>query len=240
MATSDRPHPVPEKVTSLHGKKVTLTFDNGPHPGVTENVLDVLDALAIKSTFFVVGQRLVEAGMLDLTRRAHTEGHWIGNHTYTHSLSLGDSDDPQVLEHEIGRTQDLLAELSHPDRLFRPRGAGGSLDHHLLSTDAVHYLGAKKYSMVLWNSVPRDWEYPDGWEERCRHDIESLDWGVVVLHDMPTGAMNGLRGVLQRMLDDGIEFVQEFPDSCVPIKNGDVCSPIDHLISTATTKRSTT
>lgn len=215
----------------LRGKKVTLTFDNGPFPEVTDHVLKVLAALGITSTFFVVGQRLLEPGMLALAQRAHTEGHWLGNHTYSHSFSLGDTDDPADVEREIGRTQELLGELCHPDRFFRPRGAGGSLDQHLLSRDAVCYLNDHGYSMVLWTSVPRDWEYPDSWGERCLDDIRSTDWSVVVLHDMPTGAMAGLYDVLTQLADAGVEFVQEFPDSCVPMRNGALRSPIDHLIS---------
>jgi peptidoglycan-N-acetylglucosamine deacetylase len=165
--------------------------------------------------------------------RAVAEGHWIGNHTFNHATSLGDSTDPGILDNEIGATQDLLSGVSHPDRLFRPRGAGGNLDLHLLSTSAVRYLQDGAYTLVLWSSVPRDWANPDGWEAACRKDIAAQDWSVVVLHDLPTGAMRHLSGVISRMLDSGLEIVQDFPDTCVPLRRGHLNGPIDHLVSAA-------
>src|ERR1700756_2283298 len=102
-----------------------LTFDNGPDPGVTPRVLDVLAARAVKATFFVVGAKL--ARHRELAERAHREGHWIGNHTYTHSAPFGEQD-AATARAEIERTQALLGDLAHPDRLFRPMGAGGHLD----------------------------------------------------------------------------------------------------------------
>ena len=68
---------------------VTLTFDNGPEPEVTPGVLDTLAAAGIKATFFVLGHKLALPGRRALAERAAAEGHWIGNHTYTHSTPLG-------------------------------------------------------------------------------------------------------------------------------------------------------
>ncbi|HEY1988607.1 MAG TPA: polysaccharide deacetylase family protein, partial [Acidimicrobiales bacterium] len=81
MANQGRPRPV-----------VSLTFDNGPWPGVTDAVLDELAQRDLPATFFVVGNRLVGEG-LDLARRAVAEGHRLGNHTYTHTLLLGAAED---------------------------------------------------------------------------------------------------------------------------------------------------
>src|ERR1700736_2141830 len=84
--------------------KVTLTFDNGPTPGVTEAVLDALASRQVLSTFFVVGQQLPRPGARDLAVRAWAEGHWIGNHTMTHSVAFGAQDDAAAPEAEIGAT----------------------------------------------------------------------------------------------------------------------------------------
>ena len=99
---------------------VTLTFDNGPEPDVTPRVLDILAARAIKTTFFVIGEKLEDPARRQLAVRAHDEGHWIGNHTFTHTVPLGQQRDPQTARHEIGRTQAAIGELSHPRRWFRP------------------------------------------------------------------------------------------------------------------------
>src|SRR5262249_23473011 len=105
---------------------LTLTFDNGPEPDVTPRVLDILAARAIKSTFFVIGEKLADPQRRQLAARAHDEGHWIGNHTYTHSVPLGRQSDPLAAEHEVGRTQAVIGELTHGKRWFRPFGGGGN------------------------------------------------------------------------------------------------------------------
>ena len=68
---------------------VTLTFDNGPEPSVTPRVLDVLARRGVRTTFFVIGNKLLTRDARACTERAHAEGHWIGNHTWTHSRPLG-------------------------------------------------------------------------------------------------------------------------------------------------------
>ncbi len=211
--------------------KVTITFDNGPTAGVTDHVLDVLAKHGVKSTFFVCGKNLGTRAELGLVERAHDEGHWIGNHSFTHSFSLGDSTDPAAPATEIGRTQELLDPVINADRLFRPPGGGGNLDRHLLSGAAVRYLKDEKYTLVLWNNVPRDWADPTDWETTCRRNMERQQWSVVVLHDTDTGAMAGLDRALGRMLDDGLDIVQDFPPDCVPMRRGLVTAPLDHLVA---------
>ena len=104
---------------------ITLTFDNGPEPDVTPHVLDTLRRHDIRSTFFVVGEKLRERR--HLAERAHADGHWIGNHTYTHRLPLGMNSEPGAAVAEIERTERLIGDLAHPRRLFRPFGNGGQL-----------------------------------------------------------------------------------------------------------------
>lgn len=211
--------------------RLTLTFDNGPTPGVTEGVLDQLGARGIKATFFVVGSDLLREGRRELAQRAAAEGHWHGNHTMTHSVQLGDSDAPDLPEREIGQAQAVLDDLAHPDKLFRPWG-NGSISQRILSRAAIDYLGAGEYTCVLWNCVPRDWEDPDGWVDRALREIERQDWTVLVLHDQPTGAMRWLPGFLDQVERRGIEHVQSFPDACVPIRRGRPTGSLEHLYPT--------
>ena len=75
---------------------LTLTFDNGPEPGVTPRVLDILRERGIKATFFVIGEKLGDPERRGLAARAHDEGHWIGNHTFTHTVPLGQQHDPET------------------------------------------------------------------------------------------------------------------------------------------------
>ena len=148
------------------------------------------------------------------------EGHWIGNHTYTHSVPLGLQRDPDTAEHEIARTQALIGDLAHPQRWFRPFGGGGNLDDRLLKPSVVEHLSAGGYSCVLWNAIPRDWDDPDGWVERALAQCRAQPWSLMVLHDLPGGAMRHLETFLDRVGDAGARFRQEFPPDCVPIRSG--------------------
>ncbi|MHC2564087.1 polysaccharide deacetylase family protein [Bradyrhizobium liaoningense] len=210
---------------------LTLTFDNGPDPDVTPRVLDILGERGIKTTFFVIGEKLADPERRGLAERAHREGHWIGNHTFTHSIPLGQQSGRDTAENEIGRTQDAIGDLAHPQRWFRPFGGGGNLDKRLLKPSVVDYLARKKHSCVLWNSIPRDWDDPDGWTERALDQCSRQPWTLMVLHDLPTGAMDHLERFLDRAESAGARLRQDFPPQCVPIRSGDIVLPINDYVS---------
>lgn len=94
----------------------------------------------IKATFFVVGEQLSRPDARTLTERAEADGHWIGNHTMTHSVQFGDHDDPELAAREIGAAEDVIGPLAHPDKLFRPYVGGGVLGRRVFSTAAIDYL----------------------------------------------------------------------------------------------------
>jgi peptidoglycan-N-acetylglucosamine deacetylase len=213
---------------------VTLTFDNGPDPQVTPFVLDTLAQRAILSTFFVVGQRAAAPGAMALVERAHAAGHWIGNHTWTHSVPLGRRTEPDVAETEIARTQHLIGPLSQHPALFRPFGGGGILNRDLLSDTTLAHLCANGFTCVLWNAIPRDWADPDGWVDTALAQIDSQPWSLMVLHDLPTGAMRHLPAFLDTLHAKGCDIRQDFPPDCLPIVGGTVVRPIDGFVTTKT------
>ena len=210
---------------------ITLTFANGPEPAVTPRVLDILGNAGILATFFVLGSKLAEPERRGIAKRAFAEGHWIGNHTKTHSVPLGRVTDSATVITEIVETQSLIDELSHPDRLFRPFGGGGELGPHLLNRAAVEVLKNEKMTCVLWNAIPRDWEDPRGWAEVALSQCLSQPWSLLVLHDLPTGAMGRLKIFIDRVLDHGGRFRQDFPPECVPIVRGAVVSKLDAFVT---------
>jgi peptidoglycan-N-acetylglucosamine deacetylase len=209
-----------------HSKQVTLTFDNGPTPGVTEHILDILCARAIKTTFFVVGDRLAKSGGQELAVSAHSQSHWIGNHSLTHSVPLGEKTDLEYARQEIEETQKLIAEFAHRDKFFRPVGVGGSIGPHLLSRAALQLLREGRYTSVLWSSVPGDWRDQDGWVDRCVSEVAGRDWTVVVLHDVQNAALPRLPEFLDRLESLGVAFRQDFPEEVVMTRRGDVISPL--------------
>jgi peptidoglycan/xylan/chitin deacetylase (PgdA/CDA1 family) len=205
-------------------KLVTLSFDNGPHPEVTPVVLDILRKHEIRTTFFVVGQRLVECQ--DVARRARDEGHWIGNHTWSHSQPFRDKGDIAFVSSEIDRTQDAIGDLAHPDKLFRPFGGGGRLDGALNPVAADH-LQENGFTCVLWNSVPGDFRDAVGWPDTALQQMAESAWPLVVLHDVHADAMTRLDRFISIVKDLGYSFRQELPESTIAIRRGQP-TPIIH------------
>lgn len=210
---------------------LTLTFDNGPEPEVTPRVLDILGERGIKTTFFAIGAKLADPARYRLAARSRDEGHWIGNHTYTHTIPLGQQPSPDTAEQEIGLTQSAIGALAHPQRWFRPFGGGGNLDDRLLKASVVDYLVRNKFSCVLWNAIPRDWDDPEGWTDRALGQCRAQPWTLMVLHDLPTGAMAHLERFLDRAAAIGARFQQDFPPQCVPIREGEIALPIQGYVS---------
>ncbi len=211
---------------------ITLSFDNGPDPVVTPQVLDILARHGIKATFFVVGQRLEAPEGHALTARARHEGHWIGNHTYSHTVPFGMLADPEAAVAEIDRTGALIGALGEPHRLFRPYGGGGILDARILNPAAVRCLCANGYSCITWNAIPRDWADPEGWVETALRQIAGQEETLMVLHDIPSGAMDRLEAFIVRARDAGATFRQDFPASCILIWNGKPTRDLAPFVST--------
>lgn len=210
--------------------RVALSFDNGPFPDVTPQVLDVLASFDVKATFFVCGKDIADPARREIVARARAEGHRVGNHTLTHTIELGTRDDAELARREIGDAQDALGELASPGRLFRPYGGGGVLGPRLLSPTAVRYLCDGGYTCVLWNCVPRDWEDPQGWPERALADVGRQERTLVVLHDVPTGAMAALPRFLEQLLARGATVDAELPAQLVPIEQGRIVGSLDGLV----------
>lgn len=216
--------------------RITLSFDNGPSEETTPHVLDVLARRAIRASFFVVGEKLADPRARRQAERAKAEGHWIGNHTWSHSTPLGELADPDVPEREIGRTQALLGDLASPERWFRPFGGGGRLGPHLLSRAALHHLEDGGYSCVLWNAIPGDWRDPDGWVETALGQCAALQHALVVLHDHMPEAMRRLDRFVGSALDAGHTFEQTYPEDCVPILRGEVRAPTAAFVAHVETR----
>lgn len=211
-------------------RRITLTFDNGPDPDTTPRVLDVLARHDILASFFVLGSKASSERGAEIVTRAARAGHWIGNHTWSHTTPLGELDETLALS-ELNRTHAVLTSLGIGERLFRPFGRAGSIGTHLLNPAAVRWLHEKAYSCVLWNCVPGDWCDPEGWLARGLADCATRDWSLVVLHDLPTGAMRHLEEFLVQLQASGFEFVKDFPPDCVPILSGKTVLPLSGYVA---------
>jgi peptidoglycan/xylan/chitin deacetylase (PgdA/CDA1 family) len=198
---------------------VTLTFDNGPTPGITEPVLDILAEHSVPATFFAVGRKLATASGRRLGQQVVGEGHKLGGHTWSHSVQFGVADNA-VIETELSRTRAVVDDVGGDGLLFRPYGAGGLIDERLMSPFGAATLGELGYTCVLWNVLPGDWHDASGWVDNALDNIDKHAWSVVVLHDVIDAALPRLDEFLVAVASRNATWSQEFPDECTPIRNG--------------------
>ncbi|MCA3423054.1 MAG: polysaccharide deacetylase family protein [Roseomonas sp.] len=200
--------------------EICLSFDNGPEPEATPGVLAVLARRRIPAMFFVVGEKLRDPKARALAAQARDAGHVIGNHTLTHGAPLGRRSAAEAL-HEITETDVLLGDLAAPERYFRPNGGGGALGAHLLNGAAARHLIAAQATMVLWNAVPGDFRDAEGWPATAHAMLSAARAPVMlVLHDLPNGAMRHLDRFLGEVQDQGWHFRRDPPPGCVPLRRG--------------------
>jgi peptidoglycan/xylan/chitin deacetylase (PgdA/CDA1 family) len=207
---------------------VTLTFDNGPTPGITEPVLDILGAHSVSATFFAIGQKLATPDGHALGQRIVSEGHQLGGHTWSHSIQFGLADDA-VIDDELSRTRAVVDAAGGDGLLFRPYGAGGVIDDRLMSSFAATTLCSHGYTCVLWNVLPGDWRDSTGWVEHALNHIDRNPWSVVVLHDVVNAALPRLDEFLTTIARRDPIWSQDFPDECTPIRNGSPTPSFDTM-----------
>ena len=178
------------------GDVVYPTFDDGPHPVYTPQVLDVLARHDARATFFVLGS-LAEAHP-DIIQRIAAEGHTIANHTWNHEDLAGL---PRATFDEIvSRTQSVLDDLVTP--CLRPPYA--SIDAFTEEWATSHGL-----SLMMWTVDPGDWRRPPA-AEIANHIVQRAKAGaVVLLHDGGGNRSRTVRGLdmaLQRLSGRGLRF----------------------------------
>ena len=181
-------------------KKIALTFDDGPHPIYTNEILEILEEYGVKATFFVIGQNLNFWG--DLITQEAAMGHEIGNHTYSHSnlKNLCEND----IKREIMEAENAVLEYtSVRPRLLRP--PEGKV------CDTVCRIAAEgDYTVVCWSIDTRDWDHTSV-DNIVNNVLSSVEVGDIILfHDFVSGKSptpEALRRIIPALLSEGYEFV---------------------------------
>ncbi|MEV0416699.1 bifunctional polysaccharide deacetylase/glycosyltransferase family 2 protein [Streptosporangium canum] len=164
----------------LRARTVALTFDDGPDPRWTPQLLDVLARHGAKATFFAVGARIAENP--ELTRRIIAEGHEIGNHTYAHADLAAV---PQWrLRLELSLTQKALAGAAGVHtRLVRPPYSSSPAAVTGPQLQALYAMGKEGYLVALTDLDTKDWSRP-GTEQIVRAALPRRGRGaVIMMHD---------------------------------------------------------
>jgi peptidoglycan/xylan/chitin deacetylase (PgdA/CDA1 family) len=154
-------------------KRVALTFDDGPTPGMTDRMLDVLRDRAVPAAFFVVGANAQRHP--DLLRRIHAEGHLIGNHSFHHH-HYGIMRRDRYWDREVRTTDDLIESILRVrPALFRP--PMGIRTWH--TTGAARRFG---HRVINWSRRAID-GLPTTPQRIARRLGEVVDGDIIMLHD---------------------------------------------------------
>jgi peptidoglycan/xylan/chitin deacetylase (PgdA/CDA1 family) len=183
------------------GRRLALTFDDGPDPVWTPRLLDALGAAGVRGTFFLIGERAARAPAL--VRRMVREGHEVGNHSWSHrSLWLCG---PRATRDEIRRAHDALADLAGTaPRHFRP--PWGMVNAAMFAV--LRGLGER---CVFWSIQPEG-QRPAPAARQVAHVLRRAHAGAIVdLHDAegtpaaPARLMEALPALLGGLRERGWE-----------------------------------
>lgn len=190
-------------------KSVAITFDDGPHPKYTEEVLALLRKYGIRACFFELGENLgaVTGDQVKLGRTAAiskevlAEGHTIANHSFSHPV-LSKLTEAQRTS-EIERTNTLLTQIAgHKPDLFRaPYGA-----RNKAIIDQVNGEGMKS---IMWTVDSLDWSdpIPESIAMRVLHQLNQTHKGIILFHDIHKQSVMALPAVIEELMRQDYTFL---------------------------------
>ncbi|HBN57117.1 MAG TPA: peptidoglycan-N-acetylglucosamine deacetylase, partial [Lachnospiraceae bacterium] len=175
-------------------KKIALTFDDGPHPVYTEEMLNLLEEMEVPATFFLLGQNVENQG--ELVKEIADKGHLIGNHTY-HHVQITTLTTEQAYE-EINKTSDLIEELTGKGTEYvRPPfgtwNKGLEADLNLIP--------------VMWTIDTLDWTTGNvSWivEQVVK---KAKDNDIILMHDSYKSTVQAVERIIPLLMAEGFEFV---------------------------------
>lgn len=175
-------------------RKIAITFDDGPHPHYTEQLLDGLKERGVVATFFVTGEHAELHP--DIIRRMQEDGHLIGNHTYSH-IQLTRSN-REIFKEELIKTNEILEEITGEEVQY-VRPPYGSWDKSF----------EKELNMfpVLWNVDPLDW---------CSGNVSCIvekivnkagENDIILMHDYYDTSVTAALEAIDELMEKGYTFV---------------------------------
>jgi peptidoglycan/xylan/chitin deacetylase (PgdA/CDA1 family) len=193
---------------SLNDKEVVLTFDDGPLPPYSNEILDILASQCVKVTYFMVGE--MARAYPAVVRRVYEEGHTIGTHSEDHPTHFGQLPVAKM-RHEIDSgISDVGAALGGPKYLapfFRIPGLARS---DVLESE----LAARGLVVFSSDTDADDWHRhikPGQIIALAMRRLEALGKGILLLHDIHPATAEALPGLLQQLKDSGFHIVQVVP-----------------------------
>lgn len=175
-------------------KRVALTFDDGPHPVVTTQILNHLEQYNAKATFFMLGNRIQYYPEIAKNVLAH--GHEIGNHTWSHPVLTRQS--METVMQEFNSTEQIIVDtLGINSAIFRPP--------YGVSNDTID--AAIPRPSVNWTIDTLDWKHRDANQAISVIKNNMHNNAVILMHDIHQSTADGLPAVLEFLQAEGYQFV---------------------------------
>lgn len=185
---------VEDRPESADERKIALTFDDGPHPYYTEQLLDGLKERGVVATFFVTGEHAKLHP--DVIKRMQEEGHLIGNHTYSH-IQLTKNNREKFKE-ELIATNEVLREITGEEVQY-VRPPYGSWDKTF----------EKELNMfpVLWTVDPLDWSSKNVSSITEKIVSKTGENDIILMHDYYDTSVTAALKAVDELLEEGYVFV---------------------------------
>ncbi|WP_026575661.1 polysaccharide deacetylase family protein [Bacillus sp. UNC438CL73TsuS30] len=188
-------------------EKIAFTFDDGPNPVYTPQLLDLLKINNIKATFFVVGSKSEKYP--EVIARIHSEGHLIGMHNYVHKSNWVMA--PWTLRRHLRMTASIIEKITG-DRPFYYRPPWGLVT-------LFDFLLMKQYKIIHWSVMAEDWRIQGGSEKVKSRLLQKIKKGdVILLHDSgetmgadedaPLNTIHALKEVFKELSRQGMTYAR--------------------------------
>ena len=191
---ANNPKTLDQKGEDKDLKRVALTFDDGPHPVWTEQLLNGLKKRGVVASFFVIGQNVEKNP--ELLVRMQAEGHLIGNHTYSH-MQLRKKN-RKAFGEELIKTNEVIKEAMGQETIYVRPPFG--------TWDKVY---EKELNMipVLWTVDTLDWSTTnvDALVEKVVHQVKDND--IILMHDIFESSVTAALRIVDILLKEGYRFV---------------------------------
>ncbi len=175
-------------------KKIAITFDDGPHPYYTEQLLDGLKERGVVATFFVTGEHATIHP--DIIERMSEEGHLIGNHTFSH-MQLEQSNKEEFRK-ELIATNEVIEKITGEEVIY-VRPPYGAWDKEL-ETEL-------NMIPVLWTLDPLDWCSDDAWKVADNVVSKAGENDIILMHDYYDTSVIAALQVVDDLMAKGYVFV---------------------------------
>jgi peptidoglycan/xylan/chitin deacetylase (PgdA/CDA1 family) len=198
----------------LQDKEVVITFDDGPLPPYSNQILDILASECVKVTYFLVGE--MARAYPAVVRREYEAGHTLGTHSEHHPMRFGELPLERMrseIDVGISDVSVALGDTKYLAPFFRIPG----LDR---SNTLEDELAARHLIVFSSDTVADDWHHgitPDQIKSLALSRLMKLGKGILLLHDIHPKTVAALPGILKGLKDNGFRIVQVVPSASYQI-----------------------